>query len=168
RHPQEGRRRRAPRDGPPHGRHDRRTAPGGAAAVVRTAALLVLLLALGAEARQEAAAPPDAAGLEFFEQKIRPVLVEKCYSCHSADAKKLKGGLFLDTREGSLKGGDQGPSVIPGDPDKSLLIKAIRYVDQDLKMPPKGKMSDETVSDFVAWVKRGAPDPRAKPVTAKS
>jgi hypothetical protein len=123
--------------------------------------LLALLLAAGAEARQETA-PPDAAGLEFFEQKIRPILVEKCYSCHSAGAEKLKGNLFLDTREGTLKGGDLGPSVVPGDPDRSLLIKAVRFTDEDLKMPPKKRLPAEQVADLEAWVKRGAPDPRAK------
>jgi cytochrome c553 len=107
-------------------------------------------------------------GVEFFEKKIRPVLVDRCYSCHSAEAKKLKGNLYADTRDGLLKGGDLGPSVVPGDPDKSLLLKAIRYVDQDLKMPPKGRLSDDVVADFTAWIKRGAPDPRTKPVTVKS
>ena len=84
-------------------------------------------------------AATDAAGVEFFEKKIRPVLVEHCYDCHSADAKKVKGGLLLDTREGSLKGGDNGPALVPGNPDKSLLIKAVRYTDPDLQMPPKNK-----------------------------
>ena len=82
------------------------------------------------------AAAPDAAGLEFFEKHIRPVLVERCYKCHSTQAEKLKGGLLLDTREGVLKGGDTGPAVLPGDPEKSLLIKAVRYTDKDLQMPP--------------------------------
>jgi len=127
---------------------------------VNRAIVPLVLMALGAEARQDAAAPPDPAGVEFFEQRIRPVLVEKCYSCHSAGAKKLKGGLHLDTREGSLKGGDQGPSVVPGDPDRSLLVKAVRFTDPDLQMPPKKKLSDAQIADFEAWVKRGAPDPR--------
>jgi len=127
---------------------------------MRTGALLLLLaLAPGAAALQEAP-PPDAAGLEFFENKIRPVLVEKCYSCHSATAEKLKGNLYLDTREGTLKGGDLGPSVVPGDPDRSLLIKAIRFTDEDLQMPPKKRLPADVVADFEAWVKRGAPDPR--------
>src|SRR5215831_5769315 len=126
--------------------------------------LLALLLAAPATARQETA-PPDAAGLEFFEQKIRPILVEKCYSCHSAGAEKLKGNLLLDTREGTLKGGDLGPSVVPGDPERSLLIKAVRWTDDDLKMPPKKRLPAEQVADLEAWVKRGAPDPRAKNAT---
>src|SRR5262252_1724265 len=101
---------------------------------------LVLILAAAADARQDPAPKPDAAGLEFFEQKIRPILVERCYSCHSATSEKLKGNLFLDTREGTLKGGDLGPSVVPGDPDRSLLIKAVRFSDDDLKMPPKKRL----------------------------
>src|SRR5262245_30301295 len=127
--------------------------------MVKSIALL-LLLALGASAQQEAVPPPDAAGLEFFEKKIRPVLVEKCYSCHSATAEKLKGNLYLDTREGTLKGGDLGPAVVPGDPDRSLLLKAIRFKDEDLQMPPKKRLPADQVADFEAWIKRGAPDPR--------
>jgi hypothetical protein len=128
--------------------------------------LLLLILAAPALPAQDAA-KPDPEGVEFFEKKIRPVLVERCYSCHSADAKKLKGNLLLDTREGTLKGGDLGASLVPGNPDKSLLIKAIRYTDEDLKMPPKGRLSNDVVADFVAWVQRGAPDPRTKAVAAK-
>ena len=132
-------------------------------------ALILALMPLSLDSRLPALAQDGGAdGIEFFEKKIRPVLVDRCYSCHSAEAKKLKGNLYVDTRDGLLNGGDLGPSVVPGDPDKSLLIKAIRYVDQDLKMPPKGRLSDEVVADFTAWVKRGAPDPRTKSVTAKS
>ncbi len=126
---------------------------------------LFVLLALVAEA-QEKTPPPDKDGIAFFEAKIRPVLVDRCYSCHSAESKKVKGELLVDSREGLLKGGETGPSVVPGDPDKSLLIKAIRYKDDELKMPPKGKLAPEVVADFEAWVKRGAPDPRAKGAAA--
>src|SRR5688572_23432201 len=110
--------------------------------------------------------PVDKEGIEFFEKKIRPVLVDRCYSCHSAESKKVKGELYVDSREGMLKGGELGPSIVAGDPGRSLLIKAIRYTDEDLKMPPKGKLSKEVVADFEEWVKRGAPDPRAKGATA--
>jgi len=100
-------------------------------------------------------------GIEFFEQKIRPLLVERCYECHSADAKKLKGGLLLDTKEGVLKGGDTGPAIVPGEPEKSLLIKAVRYGSEELQMPPKNKkLSAEQIADLEEWVKIGAPDPR--------
>lgn len=98
---------------------------------------------------------------QFFETKIRPVLADKCYKCHSASAERVKAGLFLDSREGVLHGGENGPAIVAGDPEKSLLIKAVRYTDPDLQMPPKGnKLTDEQISDLVAWVKMGAPDPR--------
>jgi hypothetical protein len=125
-------------------------------------ALVALLLLQGPSP------PQDREGLELFEKRIRPVLIDRCYSCHSAEAKKLKGDLYLDSREGILKGGELGPSIVPGDPDKSLLIKAIRYKDEELKMPPKGKLAPEIVADFEAWVKRGAPDPRTKGATASA
>ncbi len=98
--------------------------------------------------------------IEFFEKRVRPVLVERCYSCHSEQAKKLKGGLYLDTRERTLKGGDSGPALLPGKPDESRLIKAVRYADEDLQMPPKEKLPAEQIADLEAWVKMGAPDPR--------
>src|SRR5436190_20804661 len=111
-----------------------------------------------------AAAPQsDHAGVEFFEKKIRPILVEHCYKCHGKDAEKIKGGLLLDTREGLLKGGDTGPALVAGDPEKSLLIKAVRYTDEDLSMPPRksgGRLSDQQIADLETWVKMGAPDPR--------
>src|SRR5262245_14571324 len=90
----------------------------------------------------------NAAGLEFFEKNIRPVLAEKCYKCHSASAEKVKGGLQLDTREGIREGGDNGPAVAPGDPEGSLLLTAIRYADKDMQMPPPksgGKLPDATI-----------------------
>ena len=125
--------------------------------------LLVALIGTG-----HAQAAPEAAGLEFFEKHVRPVLIESCYSCHSATAEKVKGGLLLDTREGLLKGGDSGPAILAGDPEKSLLIKAIRYANDDLQMPPKGKrLPAHQVEDLVAWVKMGAPDPRTGAASAR-
>ncbi len=110
-----------------------------------------------------------ASQTEFFENKVRPVLAKHCYKCHSAEATKVKGGLFLDSRDGVLKGGDSGPAIVPGDPEKSLLVKSIRYIDPDLQMPPKGeKLSDAQNADLVAWVKMGAPDPRVGISTAKT
>jgi mono/diheme cytochrome c family protein len=107
------------------------------------------------------ASSPEAAGMEFFEKHVRPIFVEHCYKCHSAEAEKLKGGLHLDSKDGVLKGGDTGPAIVPGAPDKSLLIKAVRYGDENLQMPPKGKrLSAEQITDLEAWVKMGAPDPR--------
>ena len=105
----------------------------------------------------------DEAGIEFFEKKIRPVLVEHCQKCHATDSKKLGGGLLLDHRDGIIQGGDSGSAVVPGKPDDSLLIKAIRYDDEGLKMPPKGKLPAEVIADFETWVKLGVPDPRDKP-----
>ena len=100
-----------------------------------------------------------AEDIEFFEKRIRPLLAERCYECHSAGTKKLKGGLLLDSRGGALKGGDTRPAVFPGQPDKSLLIEAVRYANQDLQMPPKSRLSDAQVADLAEWVKRGAPWP---------
>src|SRR5947208_11433432 len=130
---------------------------------------LIAAVVLPALVSSRAAVPePDQAGVEFFEKKIRPIFVEHCYQCHSKDAKKVKGGLLLDTRDGLLKGGDTGPAIVAGEPDKSLLIKAVRYIDEDLQMPPRkngGKLSLEQVADLEAWVKMGAPDPRTGATT---
>jgi hypothetical protein len=107
--------------------------------------------------------PVDAnSDFEFFEKKIRPILVDNCYKCHSSKAEKgPKGGLLLDSKEGLLKGGDSGPAIVPEHPDKSLLIKAIRYTDENLQMPPKGKkLGAEQIADLETWIKSGAPDPR--------
>ncbi len=109
----------------------------------------------------------EDADLEFFEKKIRPVLVTHCYECHSADAKKLGGELLLDSRDGVKKGGETGSALDGSNPDKSLLIKAIRYTDDALKMPPKGKLPDSVIADLETWVRNGAPDPRDQPVTRK-
>src|SRR5262249_53930707 len=103
---------------------------------------------------------PTPEQLAFFEKKIRPVLVEKCYKCHAADAEKIRAGLTLDTRAGLRKGGDTGPAIVPGNSDRSLLIKALKSSDPDTAMPPKGKLPDDVIADFEAWVKMGAPDPR--------
>lgn len=110
--------------------------------------------------------PEDMASLQFFETKIRPILVEHCYSCHSADAKKVRGKLLLDSRAATRKGGESGPAIVPGKPEESLLIKAIRHADPELKMPPKGKLPAAVIADLEAWVKMGAPDPRDKAAPA--
>ncbi len=101
-------------------------------------------------------------GIAFFEQKIRPVLIEHCYSCHSAEAEKLKGNLYLDSKAGWEKGGDSGePAIIPGKPEESLFIRTIQHLEEDLEMPPKKpKLPDAVIADLLAWVKMGAPDPR--------
>jgi hypothetical protein len=113
-------------------------------------------------ATQQPVKEPSREGLEFFEKKIRPVLADSCYSCHSAQAKKPQGGLQVDSLEAMLKGGASGqPAIVPGDPDKSLLITAIRYTDPKLQMPFGGKLPDQVVKDFEEWVKIGAPAPRS-------
>lgn len=100
---------------------------------------------------------------EYFETKIRPVLVEHCYQCHSVDADIVQGGLRIDYRDGLLRGGDSGPAVVPGVPARSLLIAALRH--DGLEMPPKGRLSDEVIRDFEAWITMGVPDPRVAVVT---
>jgi hypothetical protein len=104
----------------------------------------------------------DTSALEFFETKVRPLLVEQCYQCHSSQAKKLKGGLLLESREALLKGGDSGPAIVPGQPDKSRLIEAVSYQHVELRMPPKGKLSASAIADLASWVKMGAPWPSEK------
>ncbi len=97
---------------------------------------------------------------QFFEAKIRPVLATHCFKCHSGEVEKIKAGLRLDSREGLRAGGDSGPAIVAGRPDASLLVRAIRYNDDELQMPPKGKLPAEAIADLEAWVKMGAPDPR--------
>ena len=110
-----------------------------------------------------AAVPAD---VEFFERKIRPVLVRQCYKCHSADAESVKGGLYLDHRAGLIEGGDNGPAIVPGRADQSRLIDAIRYDGKASSMPPDGKLPDSVIADFKRWVASGAADPRARNVTS--
>ena len=113
-----------------------------------------------------AADKPDAEGERFFESRIRPVLIQHCYACHSARAKSLEAGLRLDHRQGLRKGGESGPAVVPGDVEKSLLINALRY--QDYEMPPKKQLPAKVIDDFVKWIKMGAPDPRTSKVIVNS
>ncbi len=106
------------------------------------------------------ATKPDSDQIAFFESKIRPVLIEQCYECHSAKSAKLKGGLLLDSRAGVHKGGDTGAAITPGNPNASLLIQALRHSSEDIAMPPKKKLPPQVIADFETWVKMGAPDPR--------
>jgi len=119
---------------------------------------LVCLVVLVSASRAEDGATKE--GLAYFEQHIRPLLAQRCYTCHSTRSKKQEGGLLLDSRPGWAKGGEQGPAVIPGNPDASLLIRAVRYTDADLRMPPDKPLPKEAVARFEQWVKLGAPDPR--------
>ncbi|MGI9244866.1 MAG: PSD1 and planctomycete cytochrome C domain-containing protein [Verrucomicrobiales bacterium] len=125
--------------------------------------LLVPLALLGATstaipAPQALAEKPEH--IAFFERRIRPILAEHCYECHSTASSKLKGGLALDTEAGWMDGGDSGEVIIPGEPAKSLLIGAISHQDVDLQMPPKYRLSEDEIDDLQRWVKLGAPDPR--------
>ncbi len=115
------------------------------------------LLALVAGAPLATAADSD---LAFFETKIRPLLVEHCHSCHSVKAGKKKGGLLLDSHAGLLKGGEIGQAIVPGEPGKSLLLKAVSYSDPELEMPPKERLSAAQVADLTAWIQAGAPWPQ--------
>jgi hypothetical protein len=124
------------------------------------AAVLAIFSLLGISLMTAVAADaPDSAGIEFFETKIRPVLVEHCYKCHSDQIKTPKGNLRLDTRDAISAGGDSGPAVVPGKPDESPLLSALKY--EDTQMPPKGKLPAAVIADFQKWIEIGAPDPRS-------
>jgi len=103
------------------------------------------------------AADDERSALNFFESRIRPVLIDHCYSCHSGQAAKLKGGLRLDSREGLMAGGDLGPVVVPGSPDESRLVRAVEYADDDVRMPPRGRLPAPVVADLRKWVEMGIP-----------
>ncbi|HVZ64261.1 MAG TPA: PSD1 and planctomycete cytochrome C domain-containing protein [Lacunisphaera sp.] len=131
------------------------------------ASLLATLVLHAADAPSTALSKEDR---DFFEQKIQPILSDNCYQCHSHQADRIKGHLLLDSRDGVLLGGNTGPAVVPGKPDDSLLIEAVRYMDEDLQMPPPnhgGKLSAAQIADLTEWVRRGAPDPRV-PVVAEN
>jgi mono/diheme cytochrome c family protein len=124
---------------------------------------LAAITGVAAPAFAAVTAEPTPEQTAFFESKIRPILADNCYKCHSLENGKSKGGLTLDTRDGVLKGGEVGPVVVPGNPAASPLIKAVKYEDKDLQMPPSkegGKLKDEQIAALTEWVKMGAPDPR--------
>jgi mono/diheme cytochrome c family protein len=125
----------------------------------------LIAVVVGAAAPAFAAdAAPSPQGLDFFEKKIRPVLVANCYQCHSASAKELKGELRLDTKEGLRKGGESGAVIVAGKPNESTLIQSLRH-ENGMEMPPQKKLPDDVIADFVKWVEMGAPDPRAANAT---
>ena len=107
------------------------------------------------------AGEPDAAGSDFFEKEVRPVLHERCIECHG-DRERPKAGLRLTSREAILKGGDSGPAVVVGAPDESLLIEVIHYIDEP-RMPPKAKLADREIATLTRWVAMGLPWPKSKP-----
>src|SRR5262245_11695990 len=100
---------------------------------------------------------PTAAAIQFFESKVRPLLVENCFECHSG--KKHRGGLNLESLAGMLEGGDQGPALVPGQPEKSLLIKAINHESPQLKMPKNKKLKRDEIDALTQWIRMGAPWP---------
>ena len=99
----------------------------------------------------------DDVGIEFFESRIRPILVQHCYECHSATSEEAAGGLLLDTQAGIRSGGDSGPTLDLGNASKSLLLNALRH--QDLKMPPSNKLPKEVVEAFSKWIEIGGTRP---------
>jgi hypothetical protein len=105
-----------------------------------------------------AGAEPSKSDLAFFENKIRPVLVKHCYECHSAGATDIGGKLLLDSRDAMRKGGESGPALVGGQPEKSLIVRALRY--HGLEMPPEAPLPEAVVNDFAEWIRRGAADPR--------
>ncbi|HJT78734.1 MAG TPA: c-type cytochrome domain-containing protein, partial [Gemmataceae bacterium] len=126
--------------------------------------LLASALALCAAAGAAAAAQPDPAQAEFFEKEIRPVLAEQCFRCHGRG--KVRGGLTLTSRAALLQGGNTGPAAVPGKPDESLLLEAVRQ-GGDLKMPPKGKLTAPQIAALDRWVRLGLPWPEGPAVTAR-
>ncbi len=127
-----------------------------------TAAMLTLAMLGAADSPPPAAAQTAAAvaSTEFFERRIRPLLAEQCYQCHSDQAKKLKGGLRLDSFAAMIQGGEsKHPAIVPGKPEESLVIKAMRYGDEDLQMPPKKRLDDQAIKDMATWISMGAPFP---------
>ncbi len=122
---------------------------------------VVLLVA----SMQLAAQEPTAEQLQFFEQKVRPLLVAKCFECHSSSAEKVQGGLTLDSRDSLLTGGDNGPAVVAGKPNESLLVKAIHYAESGLEMPPSGKLKPHEIELLETWVALGVPYPASQSST---
>lgn len=119
------------------------------------------------DAMSSAHAGLPADQLLFFEKNIRPVLVEHCYKCHSAESEKIKGGLTLDSQQGTRLGGESGhPGITPGDPAESSLYQAITWAHDDMQMPPKTKLPDAVIANFKKWIEMGAPDPREQKVTS--
>ena len=112
-------------------------------------------------------ASANPAEIEFFEKKVRPLLVERCYDCHSNGA-KVKGGLLLDSREGWMAGGDSGAVILPGKSGESLLVEAIGYKNRDLQMPPKNPLSSAEIATLTKWIEMGAPDPRTAKIAAEA
>ena len=132
-------------------------------AVLITGAANFFVLAQDAAPKGDAT---SAADLDFFEKRVRPLLVQRCFECHSAKAEKLKGGLLLDSREAILTGGDSGPAAVIGDVEKSLLVQAIRFDNKNVQMPPAGKLPEAEIAVLTEWVRRGLPFPASSATKA--
>ena len=124
-----------------------------------TLGFAVLTVALSPVSAKDVPVSPE--DRTFFENRIRPVLVEHCYECHSADSEEVGGKLLLDTSDGIRTGGESGPAVVAGKPDASRIIQALRY--DGIEMPPEQPLPEAVINDFLKWVKLGAPDPRVRP-----
>ena len=125
---------------------------------------ILLVLSVRILMAQPAAQPPAQTDTEFFEKRIRPVLSERCLGCHGPIAPRAN--LRVSSRTGLLQGGDSGPAIVPGKPDESRLYQAIAYRDNNLRMPPTGKLPDDVIADFRQWIAKGAPDPRGETPSA--
>lgn len=130
--------------------------------------LFVCLLTFSVISPNATAEGPPAEQLEFFEAKVRPLLVKHCYECHSTRADKVKGGLLLDSGEGWTAGGDSGDVIEPGNPAGSLLMESVRYKNPDLQMPPKYQLAEAEIAVLASWIEMGAPDPRTGTAVVKA
>jgi hypothetical protein len=126
---------------------------------------IVVIAILSGDILAEEPAAFSPGDIDFFEKRVRPLLVQRCYECHASTSQKLRGGLMLDSRDGVLKGGDTGPAAEPGQPTKSLLIEAIRYDSEQIQMPPAGKLPDTEIAILLEWVQRGLPFPKSAAAT---
>ena len=118
------------------------------------------LVVVSAEERKVTMAKPTSEQITFFESKVRPVLVDNCFRCHGGDLKKEpKAGLTLTTLKGMLQGGESGPALMPGNLDKSLIVEAVRYRNENMSMPPKKPLKPDEVKVIEEWVSMGAPWP---------
>src|SRR5437762_12728905 len=131
-------------------------APRGNARLQRSASFLPILAALFLNFGFAATPEPSREQVKFFEEKVRPILAENCYKCHGSD--KQKGSLRLDVREAALAGGESGPVIVPGKPDQSPLVEAIKW--ESLEMPPTGKLSESQIALLTEWIRLGAPMPK--------
>ncbi|MFT5465024.1 MAG: hypothetical protein ACI8UO_000110 [Verrucomicrobiales bacterium] len=125
---------------------------------------ILIISFVGLTAAAAAGDEISPAGRAYFENRIRPVLVEKCFECHSATSKEIGGKLLLDSNAGLLKGGESGPALIAGNPDESLIMHALRW-EHDLEMPPEEPLTENVIQNFVEWIEMGAPDPRSGELT---